>query len=141
MAQTVNLDVAKRVDIICRRNDTFELVLTIKDNTGVSSIATEDGFKMQVRTSDLDEGTALMNGLKVENSDGTSDTGSGTDGNIVITTNPAEATATFKCIAGDMDLESGLYVYDIQHLDYDATNPKTTTLIYGTFKIVEDVSI
>ena len=140
MAQTVNLDVAKRVDIICRKNDTFELVLTIKDNTGASSIAAEDGFKMQVRTDDEDTGTPLMNGVLVENN-GNGSTTSGTDGNIVITTSAAAGTATFKCIADDMELASGLYVYDIQHLDYDASNPKTTTLIYGTFKIVEDVTI
>ena len=140
MSQTVNLDVAKRVDIICRKNDTFELVLTIKDNTGASSVAAVDGFKMQVRTDDEDTGTPLMNGVLVENS-GSGSTTSGTDGNIVITTNATAGTATFKCIADDMDLASGLYVYDIQHLDYDATNPKTTTLIYGTFKIVEDVTI
>ena len=140
MSQTVNLDVAKRVDIICRKNDTFELVLTIKDNTDASSVAAADGFKMQVRTDDEDTGTPLMNGVLVENS-GNGSTTSGTDGNIVITTNATAGTATFKCIADDMDLASGLYVYDIQHLDYDATNPKTTTLIYGTFKIVEDVTI
>lgn len=140
MAQTINLDVAKRVDIICRKNDTFELVLTIKDNTGASSIASVDGFKMQVRTDDEDTGTPLMNGVLVENS-GAGSTTSGTDGNIVITTSAAAGTATFKCIADDMELDSGLYVYDIQHLDYDASNPKTTTLIYGTFKIVEDVTI
>lgn len=140
MAQTINLDVAKRVDIICRKNDTFELVLTIKDDTGASSVADSDGFKMQVRTDDEDDGTPLMNGLRVENS-GAGSTTSGTPGNIVITLNSTTGTATFKCIASDMDLNSGLYVYDIQHLDYDESNPKTTTLIYGTFKIVEDVTI
>lgn len=141
MSQTVNLDVAKRVDIVCRKNDTFELVLTIKDNTGASSVAAVDGFKMQVRTDDEDTGTPLMNGVKVENNGSGSTTSDGTEGNIVIATDATAGTATFKCVADDMDLASGLYVYDIQHLDYDVSNPKTTTLIYGTFKIVEDVTI
>jgi hypothetical protein len=35
MASKVNLDISERLDITCRRGDTFELTLTLKDSTGV----------------------------------------------------------------------------------------------------------
>ena len=36
MAQKVNLDVAERLDITCRRGDSFSLSLTLKDSTGTA---------------------------------------------------------------------------------------------------------
>lgn len=47
----VNLDVTERLDITCRRGDTFQLTLTLKDASGTAlSLATDDyKFLMQVR--------------------------------------------------------------------------------------------
>lgn len=49
---------------------------------------------------------------------------------------------TFSVPATDMDVESGLYVYDIQQTRKDgATTLSVETLVYGTFKINEDVTV
>ena len=44
MAQTINLDTSQRVDITCRKGDTFDLSLTLKDNasTPASVVADND---------------------------------------------------------------------------------------------------
>ena len=52
MASSVNLDVAERLDITCRRGDTFSLTLTLTDSSGdVITLATSGyEFLMDVKT-------------------------------------------------------------------------------------------
>ena len=80
MAKTINLDTSQRVDITCRKGDTFDLSLTLKDNasTPASVVADADTFKMEVRTTD-EGGDAYANGtaaiiLSTQDTDGTGDT-------------------------------------------------------------------
>jgi hypothetical protein len=160
MAKTINLDTSQRVDVICRKGDTFDLSLTIKDTaaTPVSIVNKNDSFKMEVRVSD-DSNTAY----------GTDDGDS--DNNIILSTLDATSGATKKIDVKDSNGEAlpytdpassdviadgivrfsvpstimastsaGLYVYDIEMTDASDNN-KVTTLIYGTFKINEDVSV
>ena len=39
MASKVNLDISERLDITCRRGDTFSLTLTLKDSSGTAKTA------------------------------------------------------------------------------------------------------
>ena len=50
MASKVNLDVSERLDITCRKGDTFSLTVTLKDSTGtVITLATSSyTFLMEV---------------------------------------------------------------------------------------------
>ena len=143
MAQTINLDTSQRVDIICRKGDTFELVLTLTTDSGASSVHVDDGFRMQVRDSDTNESSTIMNGVLGSQTEGTDgDTDSGADGNIVITPDATNKKVTFKCLATDMNASpvvSGLYVYDIQKTD-SQDGERVSTLLYGTFKVIEDVT-
>ena len=53
MATSVNLDIASRVDITCRKGDTFTLELTFKDEDGnVIDLSVGYDWVMQVRESD-----------------------------------------------------------------------------------------
>jgi hypothetical protein len=138
MAKSINLDTAQRVDITCRRNDTFELNLTIKDGTS-SAFAGDDTFKMQVRSAD-DEADTVVPKLSTTGTFGGTFFTAGVDGFLAVdTADYANGVVKFKGLAADMDVDSGLYVYDIQFTDVSA--PKTSTLLYGTFKINEDVTI
>jgi hypothetical protein len=157
MAQTINLDTSQRVDIICRKGDTFDLSLTLKDNasTPASIVNKNDSFKMEVRVSD-DSNTAYGNGngdsndniilstldasngatkkIDVKDSGGTSLPDSSTD---VI----ADGVVKFSVTAAIMATRpAGNYVYDIEMTDA-SDDSKVTTLIYGTFRINEDVSV
>ncbi len=52
MASSVNLDVAERLDITCRRGDTFSLTLTLNDSSGNAITLATSGYEflMDVKT-------------------------------------------------------------------------------------------
>ena len=116
---TVNLDTASRLDVICRRGDTFTLVLDF--NEGMPG----DGWRMEVRENDTD--------------DSGSPTIASTDFSFVVGAGAVDSskltiTATSSTMAA---VNSGLYVYDLQN----TSNGVVKTYLYGTFKINEDVTI
>ena len=131
MENVLNLDRSQRLDIICRKGDTFTLNLELKDQeTGNAVVLTDTDnkytFTMDVRVSD----TSSVNIVDISS--------------LVSVDSPG--LVTFSVSAEDMaDLTSGLYVYDVQQTRTDTTpNPSEVlsveTLIYGTFKINEDVT-
>lgn len=129
MATTINLDTSQRVDIVCKRGDTFSLRLTLTTDGGAAAFTADDIFLMQVRDSDVND--------------------SATAADITLTTSvnsidpTAQTYVDFTFDSATMKaVPSGLYVYDIEQQAYDgATGPTVSTLIYGTFKVNEDVSI
>ena len=52
MANKVNLDVSEKLDITCRRGDTFSITLTLKDSNGTAIELDTLGYKflMDVKT-------------------------------------------------------------------------------------------
>ena len=65
MAKKVNLDVAQTLNITCRRGDTFQLNMTLKDSSGTALVLDGSGgsngaykFAMQVRRSAFQDGAA-----------------------------------------------------------------------------------
>jgi hypothetical protein len=128
MAQTINLDTSQRVDIVCRRGDTFSLRLTLTNSSGAAAFTADDIFLMQVRDSDLND-SATAADITLETT--------------VTSVDPTTQTyVDFTFSNTEMQIASGLYVYDIEQQAYDgATGPTVGTLIYGTFKVNEDVSI
>jgi len=118
MATQINLDNATRVDITCRKGDTFKLEFTFADDNGDAIDLTSYTWKMDVKETDTSSSDIIGD---------SSFTYSGTDaGKLTI-------TATASTMAG---VSGGLYVYDLQ-----STNSGTVkTWVYGIFKINEDVS-
>jgi hypothetical protein len=123
MAQ-INLDTAQRLDITCRKGDTFLLEVDFGQ-----TIPT-DGWLMQVRLSDVDDEFVLeaSSASEIVVSDGNATGATITDSKITVT------------IAADIMDEptlSGMYVYDIQNTD----NGVVKTYLYGIFKVNEDITI
>ena len=115
---TVNLDTAARLDIICRKGDSFSLTVEFDQE-----LPTGD-YNMQVRPSDDDNSGAAFLGLNVARA---------TDlKKLEITASPS-----------DMNKDAGLYVYDVQFRNGVVTDPGTTvtTYLFGTFEIKEDVTV
>ena len=114
----VNLDTAARLDIICRKGDSFSLTVEFDanmpnpDDAGVT-------YTMVVRETDTATG-AHEEGFEFERDS--------SDSKKITITNTAS----------NMNVASGLYVYDLQVVN-GATGP-TKTYLYGTFRINEDVS-
>lgn len=127
MATKINLDTSERVDITCRKGDTFSLRLTITNADGTVGFTAGDVFLMEVRNSDT--GNAVAN---------TSDPV--VNFVITVTADAADVTAKyidFTLAATTMKtMPSGLYAYDIEQ----KSGAVVTTLIYGTVRVIEDVS-
>jgi len=122
---TVNLDTSSRLDIVCRRGDTFDL--TVDFNTSLSSYAATT-WELQVRDSDTNNDTA---------DDSPHITVSG-ESNVLTTTGFHVSGEELRIIINDSDMNvaSGVFVYDLQ-----TTGSGTKTWLHGIFKIVEDVTI
>ena len=118
MATTINLDTSTRVDITCRRGDTFKLEFTFTDDDGDAIDLTSYTWKMDVKETDTSSGDIIGD---------TSFTYTGNnEGKLTV-------TATASTMSG---VSGGLYVYDLQ-----STNGGTVkTWVYGIFKVNEDVS-
>lgn len=127
---SVNLDISTRVDITCRRGDTFNLEFIIKDSTGTAldvTTPTNYTFKMEVRETDVTSGTATIP------TTGDTSTGFnilGTSAGIVTVTSSATFMAT---------VTSGIYVFDLQATKVDDSTVQTW--FYGLFTINEDISV
>ena len=137
-ATQINLDTAQRVDIICRKGDTFSLRLTLttSDTPPVAAFQVADVFRLEVRETDTGE--------LVVNTEAT-------EFFVQVTANSDNVTAKFIDLtlsaATMKTMPSGLYAYDVEQKVVNDSEgvalatPTVATLIYGTLKVNEDVSI
>ena len=127
MATSINLDIASRVDITCRRGDTFVLELTFKDEDGVAiDLSSGYNWMMQVRETDTSTSATLDGDSNDENAN---DFGfGGTNAGVLTITSSASVMAA---------ISGGVYVYDLQ----SAQRAVVSTWMYGKFTVNEDVSV
>ena len=121
----VNIDTATRLDIECRRNDTFRLKIDFgvempdhTDNTYTFKFATSD-------TATPDAGSSNFTVVESNNSDGVTN-----------------ALLTLTCTAANMTMSPGLYVYDLAVTDTEGTRYEAgdvQTLLFGTLKVIDDL--
>lgn len=137
-ATKINLDSASRVDVTCRKGDTFSLKLTITTAEGAAAFQATDVFLFEVRDSDTGELVSNTASPTAQfKKEVTASTDDATNKSISITVD----AQTMKT------MPSGLYVYDVEQkvvkesdLTTDLANPTVATLIFGTLKVNEDVS-
>lgn len=118
----INLDTAARLDITCRKGDTFVMELDFGETVNTS------GWLMHVRYTDTDNDPEDVI-IEVD------------DEFIVVEDNSsgvADAKITITIPADTMiNIESGMYVHDIQN----STGGVVKTYLYGLFKVNEDVTV
>jgi len=118
----ISTDVAKRLDITCRKGDTFVLTMTVTDSAGDPvDFSTYADILLQVRPNDEDTGTPIVEILG-------GDWDTSTVGTLIGTKDAATMAA----------VDAGWYVYDLQLTDSAGT---VVTWFYGIFKINDDVTI
>lgn len=111
----LNLDTSQRLDIICRRGDTFEFSFDVGDVALAGGVG---DWQMHVRPTEYDESDPP----KLQASD-----------------DVVGSVITITISSSDMgEIDSGLYVYDIQFVG-GANQVKT--YLHGTFKVNEDITI
>lgn len=129
MSLSINLDIAKRLDITCRRGDTFNLEFVISDADGVPLDIDSPAnytFKMEVRETDTSTAALII----------TNNTGSNgftvlgdTSGNLIVNASAEVMSA----------VPSGIFVYDLQATK--VSDSAVQTWFFGIFKINEDVTV
>ena len=131
MSTKINLDTSQRVDITCRKGDTFSLRLTVTDADDAANFEAGHIFRMEVRDSDTGDPVANTADPAVNFT-------------ITVTADDDDVTAKYVDLTLSADtmktMPSGLYVYDVEQKTDDST-PVVSTLIYGTLKINEDITI
>lgn len=115
----VQLDVAKRLDITCRKGDTFNLVINVTDSAGTAVDLSTYSFKMQVKETDTSSTNVISN-------DDITITGTAAG---VLTVNIPSTVMT--------SVSGGLYVYDLQTINAGVTQ----TWLTGVLKVNEDVTV
>lgn len=114
---TVNLDNAQRVDIICRKGDTFSIEVDFFDANNQPIDLTNFTFKMEVSESDTAASPVL------------DDTDFSYSAN---STGKLFVTATANTM---LTISAGVYVYGLQSNDAGTVK----TWLYGLFTVNEDV--
>ena len=115
----VSLDVAQRLDITCRKGDTFNLVVNVTNSSGVTENLTSYSFKMQLRETDVSTLPTI---------DDSQMTITGSSGGVLTVTIPSSVMA---------NISSGLYVYDLQTIKGGITQ----TWLTGVITVNEDVCL
>ena len=138
---TVNLDTAARLDIICRKGDSFNLVVEFDKSLADvapdgSANGHDDLWSMHVKAAEGDTNTVMSNFTVAPVGQ------SGDDAKKLSITNSSSNMA---------GISAGLYVYDVQQSTGPAIGattpgggseiiPDVTTYLFGTFEVREDVT-
>ena len=119
MSSVVNLDTSKRLDIVCRKGDTFTLEITFTDSDGQPLDLTSYSWKIDVRETDTSN-VAIIE-----------------DDYFSYSANES-GTLTISINASIMStIDGGIYVYDLQSSNAGAVK----TWLYGIFKVNEDITL
>ena len=149
MASSVNLDVAERLDITCRRGDTFSLTLTLKDSSGTAITLATSGYEflMDVKTtpqrtrSGVSEreviASSILSSSKSNSKRLTSDQQNKLSNGFEFKDITDSGTVNVTASADTMsNLPVGSFEYDIQQKVGDVV----TTILRGSFTVNEDIS-
>jgi hypothetical protein len=142
MSNVVNLDVAKRVDIICRKGDTFKLEIDLTAADGTPVPVNSYNYHMEVRVADYSNTgyDSPSAGSGDTNTDIILSTKDDANGTKLITYQQSVGKVIFKVSNTNMKLvTAGLYVYDIEAIA--TANSESQTWMYGTFKVNEDITV
>jgi len=137
MASKLNLDVSEKLDITCKRGDTFNLGLLIKDSAGTAITLSTSSYEflMQVRGRRGASGHELPLILGTASKGKSAVTNVGAN-NFTVTIDDS-GNATFSASDTIMArIAPGRYVYDIQQI----VDSVSTTILEGRFIVNDDIS-
>ena len=118
MATSVNLDIAQRLDITCRKGDTFTLTLNITDSAGTAIALTPYSFQMEVRDSATDA-------IIIPTAD------------FTVTKDADSTTGKLNITSAAANIDTaGSYIYDLE----TTLSTDVQTWLCGGFAINDDVT-
>ena len=147
MAKKVNFDQSQKLDITCRRGDSFSMTVTLKDSSGTALplVTDEYSFVMQVRSS-MRSAQAKGTSRLILSTVGIGPTAKRRDGSEMSFeefTLDNSGNLTIRATAETMRfVPAGNYIYDLQQIKPNSTTgvDDHKTILRGSFKVNEDVS-
>lgn len=142
MANKVNLDVSEKLDITCRRGDTFSITLTLNDSSGTAIQLDTLGYEflMDVKTNpqqrrgeSAQREVVASSALSKSQSKFDDKLSNGFQFVDISDSGTVNVTASADVMK---EFPVGVYVYDIQQKVGDTI----TTILRGSFKVNEDIS-
>ena len=142
MASKVNLDVSEKLDITCRRGDTFSITLTLNDSSGTAIQLSTLGYEFlmdvktnpsQTRGKSVKREVIASSALSKSQSDVNDKLTNGFEFTDITDSGTVKVTASADVMSG---FPVGVYVYDIQQ----KVGGEVTTILRGSFKVNEDIS-
>ena len=144
----VNLDVAEKLDITCRRGDTFSLTLTLKDSSDTALQLSTLGYEffMNVKSNEKDSsGERFVIASSSTASQKSPTSCRLTDDQVqklagILTFDDASDSGTVVLNASAASMASfpvGRFSYDIQQL----VGGVRTTILRGSFNVNEDITL
>jgi len=142
MANKVNLDVSEKLDITCRRGDTFSITLTLNDSSGTAIQLDTLGYEflMDVKTNpqqrrgeSAKREVVASSALSKSQSKFDDKLSNGFQFVDISDSGTVNVTASADVMK---EFPVGVYVYDIQQKVGDTI----TTILRGSFKVNEDIS-
>lgn len=130
----VNLDVSEKLDITCRKGDSFELTINLKDSSGVGLPLVTDNYEflMQVKGFKTTQGRPL-----VLSTLGKGEQRSESGSFIEFVNKDDSGNVTIKSTAESMrEVTPGRYTYDLQY----KTGTTVKTILKGRFVVNDDIS-
>ena len=162
----INFDISKRLDITCRRGDSFKLELTLKDSSGIAINlhgGTAAGFHFHARTQNgspvfITDNSGFSTGgafsgeyVTVTLTDTNSSTTADTSDSSYVASTAATGVVKFEASAEDMkfsDFAPGTMnlLYDIQYVDVVTANQVDSkynekTILYGNLILKDNASV
>jgi hypothetical protein len=137
MASKVNLDISEKLDITCKKGDTFNLGLLLKDSSGTAITLSTSNYEFLLQVKGAKDprtkNRPLIMGTATK---GKSAETNGKAANFTVTVDD-DGNATFSASSSIMEsIDAGRYVYDIQQIVGDVS----TTILEGRFIVNEDIS-
>lgn len=129
MCAKISLDVAEKLDITCRRGDTFNMSLTLKNSSNVplALVSGDYQFFMQVRKRNKARDLIM----------GSTTTGETATINFEFQAKSDDGTVRIFCSDANMrSVDPGRYFYDLQY----KAGSTTKTFLKGSFILNDDVS-
>jgi len=117
---SIKLDISQRLDITCRKGDTFSLSVDFTDSTGAAIDLSSYSFQMEVRDSGTDAVIIATSSIDfVKNADSTT-------GRLNVLITSSDVTP------------SGSFIYDLESTK--TSNLFVQTWLFGVFTINDDVT-
>ena len=129
MCAKISLDVAEKLDITCRRGDTFDMFLTLKSNSGVGLALETDSYAFFMQVRKRNKARDLIMGS----------TTTGETATINFEFKDADDSGQVRIFCSDSNMRSvdpGRYFYDLQY----KVGGTTKTFLKGSFILNDDVS-